>query len=84
MRIPRSPHNGLAEVELQAGRFEAAQKAAHKAQELAPQEWVAAYNLGMIEDRLANHAAGCMPSQPRPAVENTRFSTQNVGAFILE
>lgn len=50
-------HNGLAEVELQAGRFEAARNAAQRAQELAPQEWVTAYNLGMIEDRLANHTA---------------------------
>ena len=50
-------HNGLAEVELQAGRFEAARQAAQTAHELAPDEWVAAYNLGMIEDRLANHAA---------------------------
>lgn len=50
-------HNGLAEVELQAGRFDAARQAAHRAQELAPEEWVAAYNLGMIEDRLADYAA---------------------------
>ncbi len=50
-------HNGLAEVELQAGRFDAARQAAQVAQQLAPDEWVAAYNLGMIEDRLAGHAA---------------------------
>ena len=49
--------NGLAEVELQAGRFEAARQAAQIAQKLAPEEWVTAYNLGMIEDRLENHAA---------------------------
>lgn len=50
-------YNGLAEVELQAGRFAAARQAAQIAQKLAPEEWVAAYNLGMIEDRLADHAA---------------------------
>ena len=50
-------YNGLAEVELQAGRFEAARQAGQIAQKLAPEEWVAAYNLGMIEDRLADHAA---------------------------
>lgn len=44
--------NGLAEVELQAGRFQAALAAALRAFELSPEEWVAAYNLGMIEDRL--------------------------------
>ena len=45
-------HNGLAEVELQAGRLKQAHEAAVHALELAPDEWVAAYNLGMIEDRL--------------------------------
>ena len=49
--------NGLAEVELQAGRFEAARLAAQTACELSPEEWVAAYNLGMIEDRLSNYEA---------------------------
>ena len=49
--------NGLAEVELQARRFEQARQAALKAQALAPDEWVAAYNLGMIEDRLEDSAA---------------------------
>lgn len=45
-------YNGLAEVELQAGKLENARTAALKALELAPKEWVAAYNLGMIEERL--------------------------------
>ena len=45
-------YNGLAEVELQAGNLENARTAAWKALELAPKEWVAAYNLGMIEERL--------------------------------
>jgi hypothetical protein len=45
-------YNGLAEVELQARNFKKALDAAQKAYELAPDEWVAVYNLGMIEDRL--------------------------------
>jgi tetratricopeptide (TPR) repeat protein len=45
-------YNGLAEVELQAKNYEKALDAAHKAHELAPDEWVAVYNVGMIEDRL--------------------------------
>jgi tetratricopeptide (TPR) repeat protein len=44
--------NGLAEVQLQAGDYEAAHRAAERAYDLAPDEWVAVYNLGMIEDRL--------------------------------
>ena len=49
--------NGLAEVELQAERFEDARQAAQMAHNLAPEEWVAAYNLGMIEDRLQDSEA---------------------------
>lgn len=51
---PKSPvaFNGLAEVLLQAGDYEAARTAALRAANLAPDEWVALYNLGMIEDRL--------------------------------
>lgn len=45
-------YNGLAEVELQARNYAKALEAAQKAHELAPDEWVAVYNLGMIEDRL--------------------------------
>lgn len=45
-------HNGLSEVYLQMGRFDEARAAAEKASELAPGDWVALYNLGMIEDRL--------------------------------
>lgn len=44
--------NGLAEVLLQAGRHEEAREAALRAQRLASDDWVASYNLGMIEDRL--------------------------------
>ncbi len=45
-------YNGLAEVYLQAGDYEPALEAGQRAAELAPDEWVALYNLGMIEDRL--------------------------------
>ena len=45
-------YNGLAEVDLQAGKLDTALDAAKKAYDLAPNEWVAAYNLGMIQDRL--------------------------------
>lgn len=47
-------YNGLAEVDLQAGNYEDALESANKAYELAPDEWVAAYNLGMIADRLSD------------------------------
>ena len=49
--------NGLAEVELQARRFKEARQAGQKALELAPAEWVAAYNMGMIDDRLGDSEA---------------------------
>ena len=45
-------YNGLSEVYLQAGDFETALAYGQKAAELEPDEWVAPYNLGMIEDRL--------------------------------
>ncbi|RMG84738.1 MAG: hypothetical protein D6712_10775 [Chloroflexi bacterium] len=45
-------YNGLAEVCLQAGDYTEAHEAALQACELVPNEWVALYNLGMIEDRL--------------------------------
>jgi tetratricopeptide (TPR) repeat protein len=45
-------YNGLAEVCLQSGDYPEALQAAQKACELAPEDWVALYNLGMIEDRL--------------------------------
>jgi len=54
-------YNGLAEVDLQAGKFEPALVSAQKASELAPDEWVAHYNLGMIQDRL---------NQSEPALES--------------
>jgi len=49
--------NGLAEVLLQAGNYPAAHEAALKAYDLAPGEWVTAYNLGMIEDRMQESQA---------------------------
>ena len=51
-------YNGLAEVELQGAPYEDARRAAQKAHELSPDEWVAAYNLGMIEERLRQDDAG--------------------------
>jgi tetratricopeptide (TPR) repeat protein len=48
--------NGLAEVQLQAGKYADALGAGQRAAELAPDEWVALYNLGMIEDRLSESA----------------------------
>jgi tetratricopeptide (TPR) repeat protein len=50
-------YNGLAEVNLQAGNYAAALEAGNRALALAPNEWVAAYNLGMIEDRLGHSQA---------------------------
>lgn len=44
--------NGLAEVYVQSREYKLAQEAAHKANQLAPDDWVTYYNLGMIEDRL--------------------------------
>ena len=44
--------NGMAEVLLQAGRHDAARDAGLRALALAPDDWVAYYNLGMVEDRL--------------------------------
>ena len=70
--VPDSPvaWNGLAEVHLQAGRYAEAQQAGLRAYELAPDEWVAAYNLGMIEDRL---------NQPQSAVQHLQAAlTQRV------
>jgi tetratricopeptide (TPR) repeat protein len=48
--------NGLAEVHLQSGDYQAAQEAAHQANRLASEDWVTYYNLGMIEDRLKQAA----------------------------
>jgi len=45
-------YNGLSEVFLQMGKFNDARDAAVKASEIAAGDWVALYNLGMIEDRI--------------------------------
>lgn len=49
-------YNGMAEVDLQAKLYAQALKSAEKAYELAPNDWVTAYNLGMIQDRLKDSA----------------------------
>lgn len=54
-------YNGMAEVDLQARQFNAALVSARKAFELAPLDWVTAYNLGMIQDRL-NDSEGVLTS----------------------
>jgi tetratricopeptide (TPR) repeat protein len=48
-------YNGLAEIDLQTGKYQQALESARQASHLAPNEWVAAYNLGMIQDRLAEN-----------------------------
>jgi len=45
-------YNGLAEVYLQEGNYERAFECGLKAHALEPNHWVAAYNLGMIADRM--------------------------------
>ncbi len=45
-------YNGLAEVYLQDREFETALGYARQALEREPDDWIAPYNLGMIEDRL--------------------------------
>ena len=67
-------YNGLAEVELQARNHQLALTAAEKAFELAPEEWVAAYNLGMIEDRLqeSNAVVRHLSSALRSGVPDSR------------
>lgn len=49
-------YNGLAEVYLQDSEFDAALPFAEKARTLEPNEWVPAYNLGMIHDRRGDWA----------------------------
>ncbi len=47
--------NGLAELELQSKNYQIALQHAQKAYELAPNDWVTAYNMGMIQDRLNDY-----------------------------
>jgi hypothetical protein len=46
-------YNGLAEVYLQDGEYADALNFAQEALKREPGDWIAAYNLGMIEDRMA-------------------------------
>jgi len=50
--IRAEAYNGLAEVHLQAGRYEDADAAAQRAYQLYPDDWIPLYNLGLINDRL--------------------------------
>jgi tetratricopeptide (TPR) repeat protein len=45
-------YNELSELELQAQNYDKALEAAQKAADLLPNDWIAAYNLGMVQDRL--------------------------------
>lgn len=59
-------YNGLAEVCLQDSRYQEAREYGLKALSLEPNEWVPAYNLGMVEDRMglwaeaAEHLRGAL------------------------
>ncbi|MBN1200431.1 MAG: hypothetical protein JXJ20_01120 [Anaerolineae bacterium] len=50
-------YTGLAEVHAQSGDFQTARRYAVQALEHEPRQWLTAYNLGMIEDRLGQAAA---------------------------
>jgi predicted Zn-dependent protease len=52
-------YNGLAEVYLQQKKYQQAHEAALTAFKYSPDDWVAPYNLGMIEDRL-NESQGAV------------------------
>ncbi|MDQ7025378.1 MAG: hypothetical protein Q9P44_07440 [Anaerolineae bacterium] len=52
--IKAEAYNELSELELQAKNYDKALQAAQKASDLLPDDWVAAYNLGMIQDRLGH------------------------------
>ena len=55
--IKAEAYNELSELELQAKNYDKALEAAQKAFNLLPKDWVAAYNLGMIQDRLGQSEA---------------------------
>jgi Tfp pilus assembly protein PilF len=61
--------NGIAEVEVQRGHYKDALPPAQKALEMAPGQWVAAYNLGMIQDRLKDSASAIENLQKALAVK---------------
>jgi len=62
-------YNGLAEVCLQDLRYQEAREYGLKALALEPNEWVPAYNLGMVEDRMglwaeaAEHLRGALAAK---------------------
>jgi tetratricopeptide (TPR) repeat protein len=58
-------YSGLAEVCVQQGDFQEARNYAQQAVERQPRQWITAYNLGMIEDRLGEAA---------PAVEHLHMA----------
>jgi len=47
-------YDGLSGLEMQLGRYEAALESALAAYDLAPEQWVTAYNVGLLHDRLDN------------------------------
>jgi tetratricopeptide (TPR) repeat protein len=55
--IKAEAYNELSELELQAKNYEKALESAQNAADLLPNDWVAAYNLGMIQDRLGQAEA---------------------------
>ena len=54
---PRSRTMDWRKWNCKPGGYSQARDAASTAQELAPEDWIAAYNMGMIEDRLRNSQA---------------------------
>lgn len=66
---------GLAEVFAQQGDYEAAYRWAHEAQEREPHEWLHAYTLGMIADRLgqAEQAVGYLEQALEVGVPHSRY-----------
>jgi len=61
-------YNGMAEVEIQMNQLDNARHSASKALELAPDQWVIAFNLGMIEDRSDN---------PQAALDHLQTALEN-------
>jgi tetratricopeptide (TPR) repeat protein len=47
-------YDGLSGLEMQLGKFDAALESAEKAYELAPNQWITAYNVGLLHDRLGH------------------------------
>lgn len=47
-------YDGLSGLEMQLGRYDAALESALAAYDLAPDQWVTAYNVGLLYDRLDN------------------------------